>query len=99
DGCRSRARRHVVMCAHPDVADIMAGGTVARWIDEGHKVHLVMFTRGDKGLDDPGMPPEGGAAMREGEQRAAAAILGVQRLTFLDFQDGELTWAGPALAE
>ncbi len=37
--------------------------------------------------------------MREVEQRSAAAILGVQRLTFLDFKDGELAWAGPALAE
>jgi LmbE family N-acetylglucosaminyl deacetylase len=92
-------RRILVMTAHPDDADIMAGGTVARWIDEGHDVHSVMFTRGDKGHDDPGMTPERVAAMREVEQRAAASILGVQRLTFLDFEDGELTWAGPGLAE
>jgi LmbE family N-acetylglucosaminyl deacetylase len=92
-------RRILIMTAHPDDADIMAGGTVARWIDEGHDVHSVMFTRGDKGHDDPGMTPERVAAMREVEQRAAAAILGVQRLTFLDFNDGELAWAGPALAE
>ena len=92
-------RRILIMTAHPDDADIMAGGTVARWIDEGHEVHSVMFTRGDKGHDDPGMTPERVAAMREVEQRAAAAILGVQRLTFLDFKDGELAWAGPALAE
>lgn len=92
-------RRILIMTAHPDDADIMAGGTVARWIDEGQKVHSVMFTRGDKGHDDLGMTPERVAAMREVEQRAAAAILGVQRLTFLDFNDGELAWAGPALAE
>ena len=73
-------RRILIMTAHPDDADIMAGGTVARWIDEGHEVHSVMFTRGDKGHDDPGMTPERVAAMREVEQRAAAAILGVQRL-------------------
>ena len=58
-----------------------------------------MFTRGDKGHDDPGMTPERVAALREGEQRAAAGILGVQRLTFLDFKDGELAWAGSSLAE
>jgi LmbE family N-acetylglucosaminyl deacetylase len=92
-------RRILIMTAHPDDADIMAGGTVARWIDEGHEVHSVMFTRGDKGHDDPAMTPERVAALREGEQRAAAAILGVQRLTFLDFKDGELAWAGPSLAE
>lgn len=92
-------KRILLMTAHPDDADIMAGGTVARWTDEGHEVHSVMFTRGDKGHDDVGMTPERVAAMREAEQRAAAAILGVQRLTFLSFSDGELAWAGPALAE
>jgi len=57
-----------------------------------------MFTRGDKGDHDPGMTPERLAALREAEQRAAAAILGVQRLSFLDFKDGELAWAGSSLA-
>ena len=57
-------RRILIMTAHPDDADIMAGGTVARWIDEGHEIHSVMFTRGDKGHDDPGMTPERVAAMR-----------------------------------
>jgi hypothetical protein len=38
-------RRVLIMTAHPDDADIMAGGTVARWIDEGHEVYSVMFTR------------------------------------------------------
>jgi LmbE family N-acetylglucosaminyl deacetylase len=93
------ARRVLLMTAHPDVADIMAGGTVARWIDEGREVHSLIFTRGDKGHDDPGMTPERVAAMREAEQRAASAILGVQRVTFLDFKDGELAWEGPSLAE
>jgi LmbE family N-acetylglucosaminyl deacetylase len=92
-------RRILVATAHPDDADIMAGGTVARWIDEGHDVYSVLFTRGDKGHDDPAMTPEAVGAQREAEQRAAAAILGVTRLSFLDFADGELAWAGPQLAE
>jgi len=29
----------LVMTAHPDDADIMAGGAIAGWIDEGHDVH------------------------------------------------------------
>jgi LmbE family N-acetylglucosaminyl deacetylase len=92
-------RRILVMTAHPDDADIMAGGTVAQWVDEGHEVGYVIFTRGDKGHDDAAMTPEAVTALREAEQRTAAATLGVSRLTFLDFQDGELAWAGPALAE
>lgn len=89
----------LVMTAHPDDADIMAGGILARWIDEGHDVHSVTFTRGDKGHDDPTMTTERVGALRETEQRAAAAVLGVRRLTFLDFADGDLAWAGAPLAE
>jgi LmbE family N-acetylglucosaminyl deacetylase len=89
----------LLMTAHPDDADIMAGGTAARWVDEGHAVCSAIFTRGEKGHDDPNMTPERIAVLREAEQRAAAAVLGGPRLIFLDFMDGELSWAGPALAE
>lgn len=92
-------KRILVITAHPDDADIHAGGTIARWLDEGDEVHSVILTRGDKGHDDPGMTPERVAALREAEQRTAAEILGSPRLTFLDYEDGELTWAGPTLAE
>ena len=80
-----QGNRILLATAHPDDADIMAGGTVARWVDEGHKVHAAIFTRGDKGHDDPAMTSEAVAALRELEQRAAATILGVSQLTFLDF--------------
>lgn len=89
----------LLMTAHPDDADIMAGGTVAQWIDEGHDVRSVIFTRGDKGHDDPSMEAGRVGALREAEQREAAAILGVSRLTFLGFADGDLSWAGASLAE
>jgi LmbE family N-acetylglucosaminyl deacetylase len=72
---------------------------MAQWADAGHRLHVVLFSRGDKGHEDPTMTAEAVAALREAEQRAAAAILGVSRLTFLDFSDGELAWAGPGLAE
>jgi LmbE family N-acetylglucosaminyl deacetylase len=64
-------------------------------MSSGTTVHSVMFTRGDKGHDDPGIAPERVVTMREAEQRAAAAILGIQRLTFLDFKDGELPGRDP----
>ena len=91
--------RVLLMTAHPDDADIMAGGTMAGWLADGHDVHSVLFTRGDKGPADPAMTAARVAALREQEQREAAAILGGPRLTFLDFEDGELAWVGPALAE
>lgn len=98
EGHRNR-RLILLLTAHPDDADIMAGGTVARWVEAGHDVHSVIFTRGEKGHDDPAMTPERVATLRESEQRVASAILGLSRLTFLDFEDGELTWTGPDLAE
>ncbi len=92
-------KRILVVTAHPDDADVHAGGTIARWVDEGHELHSVIATRGDKGHDDPSMTRERVAALREAEQGAAAEILGVRQLTFLDYEDGELAWAGPRLAQ
>jgi LmbE family N-acetylglucosaminyl deacetylase len=92
------AMKILLMTAHPDDADIMAGGAIARWTDEGHDVHSVILTRGDKGHEDPAMTPERVGILREAEQRAAAEVLGVRRLRLLDFTDGELAWVGPQLA-
>lgn len=93
------ARRILVLIAHPDDADVHAGGTIARWVDEGADVQLVVATSGDKGHDDPTITREQVIALRRAEQHAAARCLGVRRVTFLDFEDGELAWAGPRLAE
>ncbi len=89
--------RVLVITAHPDDADVHAGGAVARWVDEGHEVHYLLFTSGDKGHGDPAITPDELIALRRGEQRAAAAILGVPGLTFLDYEDGGLSLAGPDL--
>lgn len=92
-------KRILAVTAHPDDADVHAGGTLARWVDEGHYVHSLILTSGDKGHDDPAMPRENVVALRRAEQQTAARALGVQQVTFLDFEDGELSWAGPGLAE
>lgn len=91
-------KRILLITAHPDDADVHAGGTIARWVDDGYEVHSVSVTSGDKGHDDPAMPREQLVALRRAEQRRAAEILGVTHVTFLDYEDGELAWAGPRLA-
>jgi LmbE family N-acetylglucosaminyl deacetylase len=81
----------LVILAHPDDPDFFCGATIARWTRAGHKVFYILFTRGDKGSKDPSVPPHELAILREKEQRAAARIIGVDSVEFLDYRDGELT--------
>jgi LmbE family N-acetylglucosaminyl deacetylase len=80
----------LVLFAHPDDAEYMCGGTVALWASEGTEVHYCVCTDGAAGSNEPGVTREEMVVLREREQRAAAAVLGVRSLTFLGFRDGEL---------
>jgi LmbE family N-acetylglucosaminyl deacetylase len=85
-----RPARFMVIAAHPDDADFGPAATAARWIDEGSEGWLVCCTSGDAGADDPDTDPLELAAIREREQRAAAAIVGFAGVTFLHQPDGAL---------
>lgn len=76
--------------AHPDDVDFSAAGTVARWVDEGWDVRYVIVTSGQKGSPDPEADPAEYGALREAEQRAAAAAVGVTDVVFLGWCDSEL---------
>jgi LmbE family N-acetylglucosaminyl deacetylase len=80
----------MVLFAHPDDAEFMCGGTVARWAGEGCEVHYVVCTDGSAGSNEPGARREDVAPIREREQRAAAEVLGVKTVTFLGEPDGLL---------
>lgn len=80
----------MVIAAHPDDADFGPAGTAARWIDEGSVGWLVCCTSGDQGGEDPDADPLELAALREKEQRAAAAIVGYEGVSFLNAPDGAL---------
>ena len=82
--------RVLVVAAHPDDIEFGAAGTVARWVAEGADVRYLLMTRGDKGSDDPAADPIALAALREEEQRAAAAEIGVSAVEFLDEPDGQV---------
>ncbi|HEX9683969.1 MAG TPA: PIG-L family deacetylase [Acidimicrobiales bacterium] len=75
----------LVLGAHPDDAELGAGGTVARWSSGGSEVHLCVLTDGSKGSWDPTDDPADVAGRRRQEQADAAIAL---RLT------GEIHW-GP----
>ena len=83
-------KRIAVIVAHPDDAEFICAGAVARWAAEGHHVSYVLLTSGDKGSEDPKVTPEQLMATREAEQRAAAAVLGVKELYFMHYEDAML---------
>ena len=37
-----------ILCivAHPDDLELMAGGTIARWVEEGHSINVIVLTNG-----------------------------------------------------
>jgi LmbE family N-acetylglucosaminyl deacetylase len=83
-------KKVAVIMAHPDDAEFICAGTVARWAEEGNEVVYVLLTSGDKGSDDPEMTPQRLVETREAEQLAAARVLGVQDVTFLKYPDAYL---------
>ena len=80
----------LVLFAHPDDAEYMCGGTVAAWTREGTEVHYVIVTDGSAGSNEPGAVRAEISKVRKREQKAAAKVLGVKSVTFLDFPDGML---------
>jgi LmbE family N-acetylglucosaminyl deacetylase len=86
----AKPKRVLLIQAHPDDAEFMCAGTVARWISEGAEVHYCSLTSGDKGSDDHGTSGPELATMREREQRAACDVLGVKSITFLGYPDAML---------
>ena len=84
------ARRALVVMAHPDDIEFTCGGTVAQLSDDGWQVTFCLVTSGDKGTKDPLLGPADLGALREAEQEAAAAELGIDRCIFLRVPDGHV---------
>jgi LmbE family N-acetylglucosaminyl deacetylase len=76
--------------AHPDDAEFMVGGSAARWAAEGAQITYCVITNGAAGSNDPNQNLAELVRIREAEQRAACAILGVQEVLFLGYADGTL---------
>jgi len=81
-------RKALVIVAHPDDAEFLCGGTVARWCAEGWTVDYLLTTSGDMGSKDEAMTRKKLLAIREKEQRAAAQALGAHGCVFLRYPDG-----------
>jgi LmbE family N-acetylglucosaminyl deacetylase len=86
--------RALAIVAHPDDMEYGAAAAVAGWTRAGREVAYLMVSRGEAGIDT--MPPEECAPVRDAEQRASAAVVGVASVEFLDHPDGVIE-AGVAL--
>ncbi|MGH8996988.1 MAG: PIG-L deacetylase family protein [Acidimicrobiales bacterium] len=82
--------RVLMICAHPDDVDFGCSATVATFRGLGIDVQYCIVTNGEAGGSDRGQPRDEMAKVRQEEQRAAAAAVGVSELTFLGYPDGRL---------
>ncbi len=71
----------LVFGAHPDDAELGAGGTIAKEVSLGKKVGIVDLTRGELGT-------RGSAEIRDEEAAMSAEILGIAVRENLEFADG-----------
>ena len=84
--------RILAVGAHPDDLEILCGGTLARYVQEGHEVVMCHATLGNRG-SFVHTSEEIGRIRRE-EARAAAAVAGAESVT-LGLTDGEVNAADP----
>ncbi|WP_326727249.1 PIG-L family deacetylase [Streptomyces phaeochromogenes] len=87
-------KRALAVVAHPDDLEYGCSAAIAAWTDGGREVTYVLATRGEAGIDT--LEPEKCGPLREQEQRASAAVVGVTEVEFLDHKDGVVEY-GTAL--
>jgi len=74
--------------AHPDDAEFLCGGSIAKLCAQGWEVNYILTTSGDMGTRDDKMSRPAMAVIREKEQVEAATVLGVKEVVFLRYPDG-----------
>ena len=84
-----------VLCvvAHPDDIEYGIAAAVAKWTTAGKRVSYFLLTRGEAGIDT--MDPIDAAPARADEERASAAVVGVDTVDFGDHQDVVIEYGVP----
>lgn len=85
--------RALAIVAHPDDLEYGMASAIARWTSEGREIVYVMVTSGEAGID--GMHPSECGPLREEEERASAAVVGVSTVEFLGHPDGVVEYGVP----
>lgn len=86
-------RRVLCVVAHPDDIEYGIAAAVAKWTTAGKRVSYYLLTRGEAGIDT--MDPIDAAPARADEERASAAVVGVDTVDFGDHQDGVIEYGVP----
>lgn len=89
----TQVHRVLAVVAHPDDMEYGGSAAVAAWTARGVEVAYVLVSSGEAGMDS--LPPAEAGPLREAEQQAACAAVGVQDVTFLGFPDGTLEYGLP----
>ena len=90
--------RLLVIFAHPDDESMGMGGTLARYAAEGVEIYYICASRGERGWFGPEEHYPGPRALgeiRTKELENAVRELGIRRLFFLDYVDGDVDKADP----
>ncbi|MFJ6982915.1 MULTISPECIES: PIG-L deacetylase family protein [unclassified Streptomyces] len=82
--------RALAVVAHPDDLEYGCSAAITAWTDGGREVAYLLATRGEAGIDT--LPPAECGPLREREQRASAAVVGVSSVEFLDHRDGVIEY-------
>lgn len=86
--CQSDTFNILVIGAHPDDADLCAGGTAILWAQMGHRVKFLSLTNGNAGHQT--MEADELAKRRKAESQEVARRLGIAEYEVLDNPDGKL---------
>ena len=82
----------LVIVAHADDMEFMAGGTIARMADLGYTIREVIATNNERGTLEPDWSAQFTADARREEARRGAQVLGVDPgIEFLGYEDGRLS--------
>lgn len=80
-------KKILLVFSHPDDESFGPGGTIALWAERGYNIHLLCATKGENGNNHTTRKT---AQVRMRELHSAARILGIQKVSFLNFTDGHI---------
>ncbi|MEP6561935.1 MAG: PIG-L deacetylase family protein [Nakamurella sp.] len=81
------------IAAHPDDLEYGTASAVAAWTAAGKTISYLLVTSGEAGIDS--LDPAECGPIREAEERAGAAEVGVSDVEFLHYPDGVVEYGLP----